>query len=255
MSVWMLLIALVAITKEEIVKLSKEGVSEEIILAKIAQDKTVFNLTADEILELKKEGVGEKVIAQMLNGSRPKNAGKALIVTNASHRSIRVGLSDEDRVFQVSDAVGEEIPRGGILDLSAKAGEFSLVVNGVSYRHRIHVPARVTFSGCNMAQAEVLTLTIEDEQGREVVLLDSKEKPLPSQIRTPAARAGMPRLEPFGLPNTSYLPYAGTNMLLGAGLGAVIGHQSGRRTKGALVGAGVGALLDLLNAGPYESWR
>ncbi len=31
----------------------------------------------------------------------------------------------------------------------------------------------------------------------------------------------------------------------GAGLGAVIGHQSGRRDEGALIGAGVGFLMDL----------
>ena len=35
------------------------------------------------------------------------------------------------------------------------------------------------------------------------------------------------------------------NTLLGAGVGAIIGHQSGRRDRGALIGGGVGLLLDL----------
>ncbi len=35
------------------------------------------------------------------------------------------------------------------------------------------------------------------------------------------------------------------NTLLGAGLGAVIGHQSGRRDRGAAIGAGLGLLFDL----------
>lgn len=35
------------------------------------------------------------------------------------------------------------------------------------------------------------------------------------------------------------------NTLLGAGVGAIIGHQNGRRESGALIGGGVGMLLDL----------
>lgn len=35
------------------------------------------------------------------------------------------------------------------------------------------------------------------------------------------------------------------NTAIGAGLGAIIGHQNGRRDKGALIGGGIGLLLDL----------
>lgn len=35
------------------------------------------------------------------------------------------------------------------------------------------------------------------------------------------------------------------NTLFGAGLGAIIGHQNGRRDKGAAIGAGIGFLLDM----------
>lgn len=35
------------------------------------------------------------------------------------------------------------------------------------------------------------------------------------------------------------------NTAIGAGLGAVIGHQSGRRDRGAAIGAGIGLLFDL----------
>ena len=34
------------------------------------------------------------------------------------------------------------------------------------------------------------------------------------------------------------------NTVVGAGVGAIIGHQSGRRDRGALIGGGVGLLLD-----------
>jgi len=35
------------------------------------------------------------------------------------------------------------------------------------------------------------------------------------------------------------------NTVVGAGVGAVIGHQRGRRDRGALIGAGLGLLFDL----------
>ncbi|MCA8942860.1 MAG: hypothetical protein KDB80_09905 [Planctomycetes bacterium] len=54
----------------------------------------------------------------------------------------------------------------------------------------------------------------------------------------------------YRYPRTYYDPYAGhrltlDNTLLGAGLGAIIGHQSGHRDRGAAIGAGFGLLLDL----------
>lgn len=35
------------------------------------------------------------------------------------------------------------------------------------------------------------------------------------------------------------------NTAVGAGIGAIIGHQRGRRDRGALIGGGVGLLFDL----------
>jgi hypothetical protein len=35
------------------------------------------------------------------------------------------------------------------------------------------------------------------------------------------------------------------NTVVGAGIGAIIGHQRGRRDRGALIGGGVGLLFDL----------
>ncbi|MCA8964540.1 MAG: glycine zipper family protein [Planctomycetes bacterium] len=35
------------------------------------------------------------------------------------------------------------------------------------------------------------------------------------------------------------------NTAVGAGLGAIIGHQSGHRDEGAAIGAGIGLLFDL----------
>ena len=48
-------------------------------------------------------------------------------------------------------------------------------------------------------------------------------------------------------PRFVYLPFISNNVLLGAGIGAIIGHQSGHRTQGAVIGAASGLLLDSMN--------
>jgi hypothetical protein len=50
--------------------------------------------------------------------------------------------------------------------------------------------------------------------------------------------------EPYGYRRARRSTFP-VNTLLGAGLGAVIGHQSGRRDRGALIGGGLGLLFDL----------
>lgn len=62
-----------AVTKEEIMTLSKLKIGDEEIIAAIDRDRTIFNLSVAEILELKKAAVSEKVIKYMLQ--TPKKFG------------------------------------------------------------------------------------------------------------------------------------------------------------------------------------
>jgi hypothetical protein len=56
---------------EEVVKLTKAGLSEEIIVAKIKKAGRAFDLTADEILELKRSGVTDAVIKVLVDPTQP----------------------------------------------------------------------------------------------------------------------------------------------------------------------------------------
>ncbi len=58
-----------AITKEDVVKLTQAGLGDEVIIAKIRKDGTVFDLSAADILELKKAGVTAKVLQAMLQAA------------------------------------------------------------------------------------------------------------------------------------------------------------------------------------------
>jgi hypothetical protein len=53
---------------EEIIKLAKAGMSDEIILTVVAKNKTGFDTSVDALLKLKEAGVSQKVIAAMLGG-------------------------------------------------------------------------------------------------------------------------------------------------------------------------------------------
>lgn len=60
-----------ALTVEEIVRLTRAGVAEDLIAAKIKKNGKAFDLNADEILDLKKYGVTETLVKLMLDPTLP----------------------------------------------------------------------------------------------------------------------------------------------------------------------------------------
>ena len=63
---WLLPAAARAVTIEDIIALSKAGVSADILIAVIDADRTVFTLTPAEIIRLKRAGVPDPVVVKML---------------------------------------------------------------------------------------------------------------------------------------------------------------------------------------------
>lgn len=56
---------------EEVVKLSRAGVSEEVIIIRIRKNGKAFDLSAAEVLELKKDGISDSIIKYLLDPSQP----------------------------------------------------------------------------------------------------------------------------------------------------------------------------------------
>lgn len=56
---------------EDIVRLSKEGISEDVLIAKIKKNAKAFDLSPDEIVELKKLGITDSVIKVLLDPTLP----------------------------------------------------------------------------------------------------------------------------------------------------------------------------------------
>jgi hypothetical protein len=59
------------LTLQEVVKLTKSELSEELIVARIKRNNRPFDLNGDEILELRKSGVSETVIKYLLDPGLP----------------------------------------------------------------------------------------------------------------------------------------------------------------------------------------
>ena len=65
---------------QDVVKLTKAGLSEKIILSKVTQDGVSYNLTTDQIIYLKNQGVPESVIDALVQ-SGPAGAPPAPVST------------------------------------------------------------------------------------------------------------------------------------------------------------------------------
>jgi hypothetical protein len=59
-----------AVTLDDVVALSRQGVDASIVIAVIDADRTVFSLTPDQVVALKKQGVADAVIVKMLGTAR-----------------------------------------------------------------------------------------------------------------------------------------------------------------------------------------
>jgi hypothetical protein len=60
-----------SLTVEEVVKLSKAGFSEDVIITKIRKNGKAFDLNSAELVELKNLGIGDSIIKFLLDPSQP----------------------------------------------------------------------------------------------------------------------------------------------------------------------------------------
>ncbi len=63
-----------AVTVQQVVALSKAGVSEAVILALIDRDKSIFTIDPDQLVALKADGLSENIVLAMLKSGREEAA-------------------------------------------------------------------------------------------------------------------------------------------------------------------------------------
>ena len=60
-----------AVTIDEVVALSKSGVSEEVIVAVIERDQTLYTLSPALIMKLQRDGLSDRVLLALIKSGRP----------------------------------------------------------------------------------------------------------------------------------------------------------------------------------------
>jgi hypothetical protein len=89
-----------AVTVDQIISLTRSGVSEAVILSLIERDQTVLTLRSEELVALKRAGVSDTVVMALLRSGREgSDAAKAQVDSNAS--SISAAFSTAPTVVMV----------------------------------------------------------------------------------------------------------------------------------------------------------
>ena len=100
-----------AVTVDDIVSLSRAGVTDAVILALIDRDKTIFTIEADQLVTLKSQGVSEAVILAMLKSGREEGERAAQAAADLNAGFIMSSLSAAPDVVVVGH--GPDVPNGG----------------------------------------------------------------------------------------------------------------------------------------------
>ena len=90
-----------AVTVDQIVSLSKAGVSEAVILALIDRDQTVLTIDPEQIVSLKREGLSDTLITAMLKSGRDEADQEARAVSSWNASTILSGMSTQPEVVIV----------------------------------------------------------------------------------------------------------------------------------------------------------
>src|SRR5262249_60987259 len=73
-----------AVTVDQIVALSKAGVSEAVILALLDRDGNVLTIEPDQLVALKRDGLSDTLIMAMLKNGRAEDSAPAAASLNAA---------------------------------------------------------------------------------------------------------------------------------------------------------------------------
>ncbi len=118
-----------ALTVDEIVSLSRAGVTDTVILALIDRDKPIFTIEPDQLVALKQQGVSEAVILAMLKSGREEGERSAQAAADLNAGFIMSSLSPGPDVVVVGH--GPDVPNGGY---------YSSYSNYSNYPNAIYVP-------------------------------------------------------------------------------------------------------------------
>ena len=110
-----------AVTVQEIVRLSKAGVSDEVILTLIDRDRTIFAIDSEQLMTLRDVGVSEAVILAMLRSGRQEQSVATVAAAPPVESGPIVGVvgnwparPNEAQTSEVYGVPGQEVATYGV---------------------------------------------------------------------------------------------------------------------------------------------
>ena len=82
-----------AVTIDEVVALAKSGVSEQVVVAVIERDQTLFTLSPALIMKLQRDGLSDRILLALIKSGRPNEPLPASPVVRATAESRSWSLS------------------------------------------------------------------------------------------------------------------------------------------------------------------
>ncbi|MBX7223362.1 MAG: hypothetical protein K1Y36_25845 [Blastocatellia bacterium] len=157
------------LTNDTIITLTKAGLNSSILVNKIQTSKTSFTLTVEELLRLKKENVADEVVNAMLQTAKPLTSGKAMAKTDPNdpttpHPAGIYWMREEAgarELLQMDPSVYSQSKSGGVFKSAMTMGiakvKSKAVIAGERSKFRISHPAPVFyfyFEGTNAGLSE-----------------------------------------------------------------------------------------------------
>ena len=138
---------------EDVIKMSKAGLSDDIIVQQIRKNAQAFDLTTDQLIQLKTASVSDRVIKVMMDPSKPEVAAPPAIpslpVAQSTQPAADPALPSEIGVYAKKQGKWTEVlpevvnwKTGGVLKNIASAGIVKGDVNG----HLIGANSRNSFT-------------------------------------------------------------------------------------------------------------
>jgi hypothetical protein len=180
--------AALAFTSDDVVKLARAGLSDDVIISQIAAEKASFKLATDDILALKKAGVGDRVIEFMIRTGDDRAAGTPRVeVTTPALPGGRCPISIANQDDQAYSAMIDETGRSiffyfgnpndrvyigkkSMTDLDVSPGDYSVKWVGergaFTFRLGAGQRCRIVVSRVDLADVKALnvSVTVDDAQ-------------------------------------------------------------------------------------------
>ncbi len=130
------------LTKDDVVKLVKAGLKDDVVVAQIEASGIKFALSTDDILKLKQEGVSDNIITAMIkSGPKPSTANPAPTATSSTAAPAPAASLAGDWEGKVTDSEG-----GGKLSFTLYGSPPHQVGNAMLEATSIQAPGRIALN-------------------------------------------------------------------------------------------------------------